>query len=65
MDFVLICRLSIYHVWRIVNNPDFDNDFEEGLLIKLMQNYANEYAEFCNCGVIYRLIRKEDSEKYF
>lgn len=59
---VILTRLCDGEKWRIVTNPCWDH------LTKaqndILQNEYNHYAEYCNCGSIYRMIRAQDISEY-
>lgn len=65
MELVELCRLDTAEKWSIVSNPRFDSSLGEAIAAQLMRNSANKYVEYKNCGVIYRVIRKEDLKEYF
>lgn len=63
-ELVEICRVDSQEYWREVSNPNFKSVSQEGLAAQLMLNIANEYVEYKNCGVVYRVIRKKDLFSY-
>lgn len=60
---VIISRLDEDEKWIVLSNPRWD--YFAIALNMLLLNHANEYADYKNCGVLYRMIRVESIEKYF
>jgi hypothetical protein len=59
--FIMLCRLDTEANWREVANP-LDSDLRAAYSI--LGNRFNEYVEWLNCGVVYRVIRNKDLGKY-
>lgn len=59
---VLISTLSLGDTWKIVVNPRWNASMRA--CNQILLSFANDYAEYKNCGVIYRMIRVRDLEKY-
>jgi hypothetical protein len=64
VKLTLISRLNDRALWRVVSNPRWDRNFQEGIAKKLLENSANLYVEYENCGCVRRVIRTEDLPKY-
>jgi hypothetical protein len=52
----LICRQVDKIQWMIVSNPNWTVGEEQTASIMLC-NMANEYVEYENCGIVYRVVR--------
>lgn len=48
--------------WDVICNPQWDN--AKKALNMILHNSANDYAEYKNCGVTYRMIRAENWNEY-
>ena len=59
---VLLCRHENDEYWALITNPR--HDFESQSMNVILLNAANDYVEYKNCGVVCRMIRYEDLEKY-
>jgi hypothetical protein len=59
---VLLCKLDNDGDWSIIGNPT--HDFFSLSMNDILLNAANDYVEYRNCGVLHRMIRYEDLEKY-
>lgn len=60
---VILTRLNTSKKWGVVGNPRWDCCTKAQS--EILRNEANEYSEFENSGVIYRMIREGDWSKYF
>lgn len=49
--------------WEVVSNAKVDHF--TGAMNDILRNLANDYAEYKNCGVVYRMIRFMDLFQYF
>ena len=58
---ILLSKLKREEIWRITK---FRWDWETKAMSQILENCFNEYVEYYNCGVQYRMIRTEDIEKY-
>lgn len=63
-NLIELCRHEEKPGWGIVENSRFDSNSQEGLAAQLMGNGANDYVEYKNRGVVYRVIRKKDLGRY-
>ncbi len=61
-DRVLIVKLETENKWRVVSNPVYG--LSERGMSQMLVNYANDYVECRNCGVIHRMIRYENLADY-
>lgn len=59
---VIVSKLEGGHRWRIVSNPRWDHCTRGQSAI--LDNTCNDYAEYTNCGVVYRMIRMERIREY-
>lgn len=59
---ILLKHVDSYS-WSIQTNPTMGQC--ERALSNVLINAANEYCEFKNCGVLHRMIRFDDIDKYF
>lgn len=59
--FILIARYASKPEWNTVIAPP-QSEFTQAYPI--LSNDFNEYVEWANCGVIYRVIRGKDLDKY-
>lgn len=59
---VLLSRMDVNRPWEIISNPDWN--VISRACNTVLTNFANDYAEYKNCGVTYRLIRLDDVEGY-
>jgi hypothetical protein len=60
-DRILICKMG-ENPWTPISNPH--NDAWMFACSGKLWNYANDYVEYKNCGVRYRIIRRSDAEHY-
>lgn len=62
-DRVLLSKLNDDRSgWCSISNPRWG--YTEKAADAILHNAANAYAQYENCGVIYRMIRFQDIEKY-
>ena len=59
---VVVTKLEGGHRWRIVQNPKWGPITRGQSMI--LDNAYNEYAEYTNCGCVYRMIRVETIHEY-
>ena len=59
---VLISRLESQNYWSVISNPK--SGLVETAMDKVLYNFANEYVEYKNCGVLHRMVRFEDLPSY-
>lgn len=60
---ILTCDCDkLYAPWSVVKNPKW-NPVTRGQSA-ILDNEVNDYAEYKNCGVIYRMIRVTDWNDY-
>ncbi len=59
---VILSRHESNPEWQIVSNPRWDCFTKAQSAI--LENMANEYAEYKNCGCMSRMIRAQDLENY-
>ena len=59
---VFLTKLEGGCCWEIISNPRVDN-FSKAMNA-ILANFANNYAEYKNCGVLHRMVRFEDIELY-
>ena len=59
---IILTKVNTDTKWNIVANPKWDAVSQYQSMI--LENFANDYVEYQNCGCIYRMIRAEDWEKY-
>ena len=62
MKLISICRLDGQAEWSIISNMTKDGNYKASQII--LANSFNEYVEWRNCGVIYRIVRESDLNKY-
>ena len=58
---VFLSKLKKDEIWGITN---LSWNWATEAMSNILQNYCNEYVEYYNCGVQYRMIRREDIKKY-
>lgn len=62
-DRVIVSRLmNVHYQWQPISNPRWDHFTRAASSI--LDNDANSYAEYENCGVVYRIVRRRDLERY-
>jgi regulator of sirC expression with transglutaminase-like and TPR domain len=59
---VIISRLTNSQKWQIISNPRWD--YATKAQSAILHNESNDYTEYSNCGVIYRMVRKQDLHRY-
>lgn len=59
---VILSRHESNPEWQIVSNPRWDYFTKAQSVI--LENFANDYAEYKNCGCMSRMVRVEDLEEY-
>lgn len=59
---VILSKLIRGEKWQIISNPRWDTFTRAQSNVLL--NEANDYAEYTNCGVVYRMVRVKDLDKY-
>lgn len=59
---VIVTKLRDGERWKIVSNPRWDHCTRAQNAI--LQNEANDYAEYSNCGCVYRMIRAKNLREY-
>lgn len=59
---VIVSKLRDGKRWQIVSNPQWD--YFTRAQDAILQNMANDYSEYLNCGVVYRMIRAERLREY-
>lgn len=59
---VVVTKLEGGHRWRIVSNPKWCHVTRGQSAI--LDNTCNDYAEYTNCGCVYRMIRVEKLREY-
>ncbi len=59
---VVLLRVETHFIWKICCNPSWGHS--EKCFSDVLLNQANEYVEYKNCGVQYRIIRFGDIDKY-
>ena len=59
---VILTRLSEEDKWQVVANPKWASSTVG--MSNILDNSANDYAEYKNCGCIYRMIRDKDWPEY-
>lgn len=59
---VLLCRHESNPDWQIVSNPRWD--YFTKAQSAILENFANDYAEYKNCGCLHRMVKVEDLNKY-
>jgi hypothetical protein len=59
---VILSKLIRGEKWGIISNPRWDTCTRAQSNVLL--NMANGYAEYSNCGVVYRMVRVEDLDEY-
>jgi hypothetical protein len=59
---VVVTKLADGHRWKIVSNPRWDHCTRGQSAI--LDNTCNDYAEYLNCGCVYRMIRVENLREY-
>lgn len=65
MEYVLICKTDNQKGWDMISNPNFSSEnSQENRAKTILLNSFNEYVEWRNCGVRYRVIRKADLGDY-
>lgn len=60
-NYILVGRLDNKQEWSVISNPDkssLDN------AARILANPFNDYVEWSNCGVVYRVVRAEDLGQY-
>lgn len=63
-DLVEIVRAEATEYWKEIVNPKFKSTSQEGIAAQLVRNVANEYVEYKNCGMVYRIIRRNQLSAY-
>ena len=59
---VILSKLIHDDKWQIISNPRWDT-FTRAQSDVLLNEF-NDYAEYTNCGVVYRMVRVKDLDKY-
>lgn len=59
---VILTRLAGRDEWHVVSNPRWDHCTRGQSAI--LDNTCNDYAEYRNCGCVYRMIRYKDRREY-
>ena len=59
---VILSRHESNPEWQIVSNPQWDCFTKAQSAI--LENMANDYAEYKNCGCMSRMIRAQDLKNY-
>lgn len=63
-QFVLICKMVGQKEWAIVSNPVYEEPHSEFFAAQILDNFAVEYVEYVNSGVVNRLIRRRTMGAY-
>ena len=64
MKYCMFARLRDQVEWARVSNPSWTADSEHLATTILASNTFNEYVQWENCGVEYRVVREPDAAKY-
>lgn len=59
---VILSKLIRGEKWQIISNPRWDTCTRAQSDVLL--NECNDYAEYVNCGVVYRMVRVKDLDAY-
>ena len=64
LDRIVLTRLVSQpdRPWDFISNPRWD--YFTKALSAVLDNAFNSYAEYENCGVVYRMVRRKDLTEY-